>query len=145
MVVFNSFGRLLQILEHVSEQGLSEPFRTYKALDQAACSLADDLQRTKNALVSAGREQHYTAARLNGDCEALHRAMYTELQQLVLGPQVCPTGTDQELLCPNAQVGFFPCIFLSTSWSTIEYLSAAIPNVSQLISELIVTMGERSF
>ncbi|TMS02269.1 hypothetical protein E3U43_007809 [Larimichthys crocea] len=30
--------------------------------------------------------------------------MYTEFQQLVLGPQVCPTAfTDQELLCPNAQ------------------------------------------
>uniref|UniRef100_A0A3Q3WWG8 HAUS augmin-like complex subunit 3 N-terminal domain-containing protein n=1 Tax=Mola mola TaxID=94237 RepID=A0A3Q3WWG8_MOLML len=82
-----AFSRLLQILEHVSEQGWSEPFRTYKALDQAACSLAGDFQRTKDALVSASREQHYTAARLNGDCEVLHRAMYTELQQLVLGPQ----------------------------------------------------------
>lgn len=63
---------------------------------------------TRDALAGAGREQFYTAARLNGDCEALHRAMYTEFQQLVLGPQVRPTAiTDQELLCPNAQVGCF--------------------------------------
>lgn len=63
---------------------------------------------SRDALGSASREQRYSAARLSSDCEALHRVMYTELQQLVLGPQVCPTGfTDQELLCPNAQVGFF--------------------------------------
>lgn len=62
---------------------------------------------TQDTLGSASCEQRYKATRLSGDCEALHRVMYTELQQLVLGPQVCPTGiTDQELLCPNAQVGF---------------------------------------
>ncbi|XP_062300999.1 HAUS augmin-like complex subunit 3 [Scomber scombrus] len=99
-----AFSRLLQILDHDSDQGRSEPFRTYEALDQAACVLASNLQVTQDALAGAGREQLYTTARLHGDCEALHMAMYTELQQLVLGPQVCPTAiTDQELLCPNAQ------------------------------------------
>ncbi|KAM7366367.1 hypothetical protein PAMP_015813 [Pampus punctatissimus] len=99
-----AFSRLLQILDHDSDQGRAEPFRTYEALEQAAHDLASNLQMTRDALAGAGREQFYTAARLNGDCEALHRAMYTEFQQLVLGPQVCPTAiTDQELLCPNAQ------------------------------------------
>ncbi|KAM8746662.1 HAUS augmin-like complex subunit 3 isoform 1-T1 [Acanthopagrus schlegelii] len=99
-----AFSRLLQILDHDSAHGRSEPFRTYEALDQAAHDLAGNLQVTRDALAGAGREQYYTAARLNADCEALHRAMYTEFQQLVLGPQVRPTAiTDQELLCPNAQ------------------------------------------
>lgn len=83
---------------------------------------------TRDALAGAGHEQYYTAARLNGDCEVLHRAMYTELQQLVLRPQVRPTGiTDQELLCPNAQVGLFPC-YLSTI--ILVNHTGAIPNVS---------------
>ncbi|XP_070710845.1 HAUS augmin-like complex subunit 3 isoform X2 [Pempheris klunzingeri] len=82
-----AFSRLLQILDRDSEQGRSEPFRTYEALDQAARDLAGNLQVTRDALAGAGREQYYTAARLSGDCEALHRAMYTELQQLVLRPQ----------------------------------------------------------
>uniref|UniRef100_UPI0037E85D04 HAUS augmin-like complex subunit 3 n=1 Tax=Semicossyphus pulcher TaxID=241346 RepID=UPI0037E85D04 len=99
-----AFSRLLQILDHDSDRGRAEPFRTYEALDQAARDLSGNLQVTRDALAGAGREQHYTAARLYGDCEALHRATYTELQQLVLGPQVRPTAsTDQELLCPNAQ------------------------------------------
>ncbi|KAG7241560.1 hypothetical protein INR49_025480, partial [Caranx melampygus] len=99
-----AFSRLLQILDHSSDHGRAEPFRTYEALDQAACDLGGNLQVTRDALAGAGREQYYIAARLNGDCEALHRAMYTELQQLVLGPQVRPMAiTDQELLCPNAQ------------------------------------------
>ncbi|XP_078132081.1 HAUS augmin-like complex subunit 3 [Sander vitreus] len=99
-----AFSRLLQILDHDSDHGRSEPFRTYEALNHAARDLAGNLQVTRDALAGAGREQYYTAARLYGDCEALHRAMYTELQQLVLGPQVRPTAiTDQELLCPNAQ------------------------------------------
>ncbi|XP_034757077.1 HAUS augmin-like complex subunit 3 isoform X3 [Etheostoma cragini] len=82
-----AFSRLLQILDHDSDHGRSEPFRTYEALDQAARDLAGNLQTSRDALACAGREQYYTAARLYGDCEALHRAMYTELQQLVLGPQ----------------------------------------------------------
>ncbi|XP_044196440.1 HAUS augmin-like complex subunit 3 isoform X7 [Thunnus albacares] len=99
-----AFSRLLQILDHDSDQGRAEPFRTYEALDQAARDLAGNLQVTRDALAGAGREQYYLKARLYGDCEALHRAMYTEFQQLVLGPQVRPTAiTDQELLCPNAQ------------------------------------------
>uniref|UniRef100_A0A8D3A339 HAUS augmin-like complex, subunit 3 n=1 Tax=Scophthalmus maximus TaxID=52904 RepID=A0A8D3A339_SCOMX len=99
-----AFSRLLQILDHDSHHGRSEPFRTYEALDKAARDLAGDLRVTREALAGAGRQQHYTVARLSGDSEALHRAMYTELQQLVLGPQVCPTAiNDQELLCPNAQ------------------------------------------
>ncbi|XP_059211217.1 HAUS augmin-like complex subunit 3 isoform X2 [Centropristis striata] len=99
-----AFSRLLQILDHHSGPGRSEPFRTYEALDHAAGDLAGNLQMTRDALAGAGREQYYTAARLHGDCEALQRAMYTELQQLVLGPQVRPAAnTDQELLCPNAQ------------------------------------------
>lgn len=76
---------------------------------------------TRDALAGAGREQFYTAARLNGDCEALHRAMYTEFQQLVLGPQVRPTAiTDQELLCPNAQVGCFLLFYAQSTWSTMQ-------------------------
>lgn len=104
----NCFFRIFQILEHASDKGQSEPFRTYESLGQAAHKLAGDLQATRDALAGAACQQHYTAARLNNDCEALHRAMYTDLQQLNLGPQVRPLGTtDQELLCPNAQVGFF--------------------------------------
>lgn len=107
---FVIFFRLLQILEHTSDKGQSEPFRTYQSLGQVADKLAGDLQATRDALAGAAREQHYTVTRLNSDCEALHRAMYTELQQLHLGPQVRPLGTtDQELLCPSAQVGFFLC------------------------------------
>lgn len=99
-----AFSRLLHILDHDPDHGRSEPFRTFEALDQAARDLANNLQSTRDSLAVASREQRYTAARLYSDCEALHRAMYTELQQLVLGPQVCPTAiTDQELLCPNAQ------------------------------------------
>ena len=83
-----------------------EPFRTHEALDQAALDLAADLQAAREALSGVARQQGYTAVRLQGDCEALHRATYTELQQLVLEPQVCPTAeAGRELLCPNAQVG----------------------------------------
>lgn len=104
------FFRLLQILECASDKGRSEPFRTYESIGQAAHKLARDLQATRDALAGAAREQHYTAARLSADCEALHQAMYTELQQLNMGPQVGPLGnTDQEMLCPNAQVGCFFC------------------------------------
>lgn len=83
---------------------------------------------TRDTLGSANREQCYTATRLRGDCEELHRVMYTELQQLVLGPQVCPTGvTDQELLCPNAQVGF--------SFGLVTNISVSVhgPNLEQLL------------
>ncbi|KAM9424770.1 HAUS augmin-like complex subunit 3 isoform 2-T2 [Pholidichthys leucotaenia] len=82
-----AFSRLLQILDHNSDRCHSEPFRTYEALDQAAYNLASNLQSTRDALTAACREQCYTVACLNSDCEALHRAMYTEFQQLVLGPQ----------------------------------------------------------
>lgn len=99
-----AFSRLLQMLERDSDHGRSEPFRTYDALDQAARSLNTNVQLTRDSVAGASREQHYMAARLYSDCEALHRAAYTELQQLVLGPQVRPTATpDQDLLCPNAQ------------------------------------------
>lgn len=112
------FERLLQILEHVTDKSRSEPFRTYESLGQTACELAGDLQATRDALAGAAQEQRYTAARLNADCEALHRAIYTELQQLNLGPQVGPLDTtNQELLFPYAQVGVFYA-FHSTSWST---------------------------
>uniref|UniRef100_A0A3P8V2M1 HAUS augmin-like complex, subunit 3 n=1 Tax=Cynoglossus semilaevis TaxID=244447 RepID=A0A3P8V2M1_CYNSE len=91
-----AFSRLLQILDSVSDHSRSEPFRTYEALDQAASDLAGNMRATRDALGGAGREQRYTAARAEGDCA---------LQQLVLGPQVRPTAiTDQELLCPNAQL-----------------------------------------
>lgn len=96
-----AFSRLLQILDYDSDHSRSEPFRTYEALGQAASNLANNLHLIKDALAGAGCEQCFTAARLYGDCEALHRAMYTEFQQLVLGPQV--RLTDQELLCPSAQ------------------------------------------
>lgn len=104
----NTFIRLLQILDYDSDHARLEPFRTYEALNLAARDLTNNIQLTRDALAGASREQNYTVARLYGDCELLHRAMYSELQQLVLGPQVCPTATsDQELLCPNAQVGVF--------------------------------------
>ncbi|XP_030609108.1 DNA polymerase nu isoform X6 [Archocentrus centrarchus] len=99
-----AFSRLLQILDNNSDHSRSEPFRTYEALDQAAHNLTDKLHLTRDALASAGHEQCFTVARLSGDCEALHRAMYTEFQHLVLGPQVRSMAiTDQELLCLNAQ------------------------------------------
>ncbi|XP_039900967.1 HAUS augmin-like complex subunit 3 isoform X2 [Simochromis diagramma] len=82
-----AFSRLLQMLDYDSAHSRSEPFRTYEALDQAASNLANNLHLIKDALAGAGGEQCFTAARLYGDCEALRRAMYTEFQQLVLGPQ----------------------------------------------------------
>ncbi|KAM4536643.1 HAUS augmin-like complex subunit 3 isoform 2-T2 [Odontesthes bonariensis] len=82
-----AFSRLLQILDRDSDHGRSEPFRTFEALEKAARDLANNLQLTRDSLAGACREQRYTAARLNGDCEALQRATYTELQQLVLAPQ----------------------------------------------------------
>lgn len=115
----HSFLRLLQILDQDLDHGRLEPFRTYDALDQAARDQAGNLQMAQDALGGAHREQNYTAARLYGDCEVLHRSMYTELQQLLLGPQVRPTmSVDQELLCPYAQVGWFPflsCTVISSS------------------------------
>uniref|UniRef100_A0A3B3ZWR3 HAUS augmin-like complex subunit 3 N-terminal domain-containing protein n=1 Tax=Periophthalmus magnuspinnatus TaxID=409849 RepID=A0A3B3ZWR3_9GOBI len=86
-----AFSRLLQILDHNSNHSRSEPFRTYEALNQAARDLSADLHTTQDVLARASHEQLYTGARLHGDCEALHRAMYTELQQLVLGPQELAT------------------------------------------------------
>ncbi|XP_029932416.1 HAUS augmin-like complex subunit 3 isoform X2 [Myripristis murdjan] len=82
-----AFSRMLQILDAGSNPGRSEPFRTYEALDHAARDLANNLQLTRDSLAGEGRQQDYMVARLHGDCEALHRAMYTELQQLVLEPQ----------------------------------------------------------
>lgn len=100
--------RLLQILDRESDRGRSEPFQTYEGLDQAAQNLRTNIQLSRDSVAGARREQHYIAARLYSDCEALHRATYTELQQLLLGPQVCPTATaDQDSFCPNAQVGVF--------------------------------------
>lgn len=82
---------------------------------------------TRDALAGAGREQYYTAARLNGDCEALHRAMYTEFQQLVLGPQVRPMAiTDQELLCPNAQVGCFLLFYALSTCNREECVTESL-------------------
>ncbi|XP_015230916.1 PREDICTED: HAUS augmin-like complex subunit 3 [Cyprinodon variegatus] len=99
-----AFSRLLKILDYDSDHGRSEPFRTYEALDQAARSLRTNIQLARDSLAGACREQRYVVGRLYSDCEALHRATYTELQQLVLGPQVCPTASaDQDPLCPNAQ------------------------------------------
>ncbi|XP_034020755.1 HAUS augmin-like complex subunit 3 isoform X2 [Thalassophryne amazonica] len=82
-----TFSRLLQILDRELDPSRSEPFRTYEALDQAARNLTGDLQAIRDAVAGASHEQIYTAARLNSDCEALRGAAYTELQQLVLGPQ----------------------------------------------------------
>lgn len=94
-----------------ADNSQSQPFQTYETLDKAARELAGNLSSTRDALAGVCQEQFYTAARLSGDFEALHRTMYTELQQLVLGPQVRPAA-DQELLCPNAQVGLFPLFYL---------------------------------
>ncbi|XP_074480403.1 HAUS augmin-like complex subunit 3 isoform X1 [Sebastes fasciatus] len=125
-----AFSRLLQILDHDSAHGRSEPFRTYEALDHAARDLAGNLQVTRDALAGAGREQYYTAARLYGDCEVLHRAMYTELQQLVLGPQVRPTAiTDQELLCPNAQELTVKLVEAESQLQSLQHLMQEIMGV----------------
>ncbi|XP_012709407.2 HAUS augmin-like complex subunit 3 isoform X2 [Fundulus heteroclitus] len=99
-----TFNRVLQILDRDSDAGRSEPFRTYETLDQAARSLRSNIQLARDSVDGACREQLYASARLHGDCDVLRRTMYTELQQLVLGPQVRPMAiTDQDLLCPNAQ------------------------------------------
>ncbi|KAM9826902.1 HAUS augmin-like complex subunit 3 [Neosynchiropus ocellatus] len=99
-----AFRRLFQILDQDSDNERADPFWTYEALDQGAFDLADKLKLTQEALSEAKQQQYSTAACLSCHSEALHRAMYTELQQLVLGPQVCSMVlTDQELLCPNAQ------------------------------------------
>ncbi|XP_077400000.1 HAUS augmin-like complex subunit 3 isoform X2 [Vanacampus margaritifer] len=82
-----TFRRLLQILHQDSSHGRVEPFQTYEALDQAACGLANNLQASREALAVTGRDQYFTVAQLEGHCEALHRAVTTEFQQLVLGPQ----------------------------------------------------------
>lgn len=104
--------RLLQILNHDSGTSKLEPFQTYEALDRAARDLTHNLQLARGSVTSACHEQNYSAARLYSNCETLHRAAYTALQQLTLSPQVRPTAkTDQELLCPNAQVGVFLFIF----------------------------------
>uniref|UniRef100_A0A3B3D918 HAUS augmin-like complex, subunit 3 n=1 Tax=Oryzias melastigma TaxID=30732 RepID=A0A3B3D918_ORYME len=104
--------RLLQILNHDSGTSKLEPFQTYEALDRAARDLTHNLQLARGSVASACHEQNYSAARLYSNCETLHRAAYTALQQLTLSPQVRPTAkTDQELLCPNAQVGVFLFIF----------------------------------
>uniref|UniRef100_A0A8C4EBP1 HAUS augmin-like complex, subunit 3 n=1 Tax=Dicentrarchus labrax TaxID=13489 RepID=A0A8C4EBP1_DICLA len=122
-----AFSRLLQILDHDSDHGRSEPFRTYEALDQVSRDLAGNLQVTRDALAGAGREQYYTAARLYGDCEALHRAMYTVLQQLVLGPQVRPTAiTDQELLCPSAQELTLKLVEAETQLQSLQHVMQEI-------------------
>nr|XP_057922484.1 HAUS augmin-like complex subunit 3 [Doryrhamphus excisus] len=95
-------SRLLRILD--STQGAAEPFQSFEALDKAACDLANSLQVSRDALAAASWEQNYSVAQLEGHCEALHRAMYTEFQQLVLGPHACSMAiTDQEMLCPNLQ------------------------------------------
>lgn len=122
-----AFSRLLQILDHDSDDSRSEPFRTYEALDQAARDLACNLQMTRDALGGAAKEQHYTAARLYGDCEALHRATYTELQQLVLRPQVRPTAsTDQELLCRNAQELTMKLLEAETQLQSLQHVMQEI-------------------
>uniref|UniRef100_A0A8D3A346 HAUS augmin-like complex, subunit 3 n=1 Tax=Scophthalmus maximus TaxID=52904 RepID=A0A8D3A346_SCOMX len=59
-VLYPTLLRLLQILDHDSHHGRSEPFRTYEALDKAARDLAGDLRVTREALAGAGRQQHYT-------------------------------------------------------------------------------------
>lgn len=81
-----AFSRLQQMLD---DEGHSqpEPFLTYEALNQAARNLSSNLQISRDALTSASLEQQYTAARLSGDCEALRQVVYTEFQQMVLGPQ----------------------------------------------------------
>ncbi|XP_023827976.1 HAUS augmin-like complex subunit 3 isoform X2 [Salvelinus sp. IW2-2015] len=85
-----SFTRLLRILEsgHASGRGdREEPFRTYEGLESAARNLQGELQSCREALAGAARQQHYTGARLHGDCEALRRATFSGLQQLFLAPQ----------------------------------------------------------
>lgn len=70
--------------------------------------------------------------------------MYTELQQLVLGPQVRPVAiNDQELLCPNAQVGLF--LFILHTVILISQTARLALNVSQLNLKLLVTVGEGSW
>ncbi|XP_061769613.1 HAUS augmin-like complex subunit 3 [Nerophis ophidion] len=97
-----ALSRLLQIID--SAQGTAEPFRSLEELDQAACNLANNLQVSRDALAASNWEQNFSMAQLEGHCKALHRAMYTEFQQLVLSSRLCSMPiTNEELLCPNAQ------------------------------------------
>lgn len=129
-----AFSRLFQILDHSSNRGRSEPFQTYEALNQAAHDLSGSLQTTRDALAGANREQFFTAARLRGDCEALHRVTHTELQQLVLGPQVSPmASSDQPQLCPNAQE-------LSTKLLEAE---SQLQNLQQLMQEIMTEVKSK--
>ncbi|XP_034146164.1 HAUS augmin-like complex subunit 3 isoform X2 [Esox lucius] len=85
-----AFTRLLQILEsgRVSVgSGQGQPFRTYEGLEHAARGLRAELRSNHEALAGAVNQQHYTGARLHGDCEALRQATFTRLHQLLLAPQ----------------------------------------------------------
>lgn len=129
-----AFSRLFQILDRNSNISRAEPFRTYEALNQAARDLANNLQQTRDALTGVSREQNYTAACLFGGCEDLHRAMYTELQQLVLGPQVCPmASSDQQLLCPNAQK-------LTTTLLEVE---SQVQSLQQMLYEIMMEVKSK--
>lgn len=129
-----AFSRLLQILDHSLNNGRSEPFQTYEALNQAAHDLTGNLQTTRDALARANQELFFTAARLRSDCEALHRVTHTELQQLVLGPQVRPmASSDQPQLCPNAQE-------LSTKLLEAE---SQLQSLQQLMQEIMTEVKSK--
>ncbi|XP_053715273.1 DNA polymerase nu isoform X3 [Synchiropus splendidus] len=124
-----AFRRLFQILDQESGHERADPFWTYETLDQGASDLADNLKVTREALSGAEQQQYSTAACLSCHSEELHRAMYTELQQLVLGPQVCSMVLgDQELLCPNAQE-------LMTKLAEAE---SKLKNLQQLMQEIMM-------
>ncbi|KAM8881840.1 DNA polymerase nu isoform 1-T5 [Synchiropus picturatus] len=124
-----AFRRLFQILDQESGCERADPFWTYETLDQGASDLADNLKVTREALSGAEQQQYSTAACLSCHSEELHRAMYTELQQLVLGPQVCSMVLgDQELLCPNAQE-------LMTKLVEAE---SKLKNLQQLMQEIMM-------
>ncbi|XP_057712386.1 HAUS augmin-like complex subunit 3 [Corythoichthys intestinalis] len=99
-----TFKRLAEILDRESSSGRLEPFWTYEAVEQAAGDLSSNLQAAREALAAAGQERGAAVAELQDHGEALDEALTTELQQLVLGPQLCLKAiAGQELLCPNAK------------------------------------------
>ncbi|KAJ8382228.1 hypothetical protein SKAU_G00030060 [Synaphobranchus kaupii] len=98
-----AFRRLYRALERDGEPAgeRDEPFRTYEGLERAAQALQAELRSVREALGRAAREQAFAVARLEGDCDSLHAAAYSGLQQLLLTTPVCAPPAQE--LCPNSQ------------------------------------------
>ncbi|KAI1888385.1 hypothetical protein AGOR_G00184600 [Albula goreensis] len=99
-----AFSRLYRVLElraSDSVDGREDPFRTYGGLEQAAHRLQEEMLAVREALAKAAQEQFLATVRLEADCEQLRGVAYSGMQQLLLGPQVCATASQD--LCSNSQ------------------------------------------